>query len=156
MKPLVQISLKVFILCTLLVMLQTAIIDDLFGFPVNLAFTTIIALATLTNLFEAVLASLLFISFSAMLSYDGFLPWIYLVIAIFASKFNPSNISDKFLVAIFFTLLLTPVNEIFNPYTSTFLYKVMAASIANVVILFPLYFVIKSFFKEDRTLTFRN
>ncbi len=149
-----RLTLKVIGFCFLIIIIQTAIVDDFFGLQLNLPYITLISFASLLGIFENVVASLFFCSMISLLSYDSHVPWIYLIIAIIANKINPENIADKLIVCIVFCLLFTPILEMFNPNSSSYFYRVLSASLINVVSVIPMYFLVDFLFSKTNTLRF--
>jgi hypothetical protein len=143
-----KIILKVFLFCFAIICLQLSIVQDFLGFSINFPLACIIAFSTMLSMFETVLASVFFMSFVFLLSYDSQLIWAYPVIGIMASKFNPEDIEDKFLVSIVFSLIFGPLLEFFNPNSSGYLNKILYASLSTVIAVIPIYFMIHFFFKQ--------
>lgn len=139
-----------------MVIVQTALVDSFFGLQLNLPYVVIISFASLLGLYESVIASLLFCSMISLLSYDSHVAWIYLVIAIVANKLNPENIADKLLVCIIYCLLFTPIMEMFNPNSSSYLYRVFSSSLINVILVIPMYFLVNMIFSKTNTLRFSH
>jgi hypothetical protein len=132
----------------MLMCLQLALVQEFMGFSLNLPLACIIAFSTLLSMFEAVLASILFMSFVFLLSYDSQIIWAYPLIAIMASKFNPEDIEDKFLVSIVFALIFSPLLELLNPNSSEYLSRILYSSLSTVVTVIPVFFMTKFFFKH--------
>lgn len=151
MKPLTKLSLQIFLFCFLLMSLQIAVVSDFFGFTLNFPFACVIAFTSLLTLYEATLAALIFMIFISMFSYDSQILWIYPVIAIIGTKLNPSNIDDKFLVCIAYVLIFTPLLEIFNSSNVNFISRVLNSSLSTVITVIPLFFLVKLFFKSQKT-----
>lgn len=86
MSDLIKQSIKIALFAFLVVIVQVAVVTQLSDLPINLAFCTIIASASLLGFLEvSVLCGALLVA-SSLLVYSGFVFWIYPVIGIIASQ----------------------------------------------------------------------
>lgn len=131
-------------------LLQVSLVKPIMGLTPNLAFATIIAFASLGSFFETILASLIFATLTTNFSYNSQILWVYVLIALIAVKFNPDNIADKFIVCLGYSLLLTPMLEIFNPMHTDFLERITSAELSNLVSSALMFFVVKLFFSTNK------
>lgn len=135
-------------------LIQISLVSEIAGFIPNLPFACIIVFASVLSLYETALAGLIFMVLITMFSYNSHVLWIYPLIAILAAKLNPASIDDKFLVCIVYCLLLTPILEIFDPSGSGFIAKTLNTSLGVIFTAIPLFFVVKIFFKTQKSTMF--
>jgi hypothetical protein len=155
MSDILKLSIKVSIFALLIVAIQVALISQITELPINLVFATIIAFASLLGLFENVLVSGIFCIACTMLVYDSFVFWIYPLLAIITHKVNPTHIADKLLVCIIAVFLLTPIIELFNPSSLSYIQKIVSALLFNLITTIPMYFIVKMiFYKRRQSLSF--
>lgn len=154
MNPLVKLSSRIAIFSLAIVVLQVSVMQLYWGLEFNLISGAIIALASLLGIYETVLASLIFTIATTMLSYDSSVSWIYIIIAIIASKINPSSIADKFLVAIIYCFLFSPLMAFFDPSSKAYLIKLLNYSFTTVITMIPCFFIIKMNLDRIKELNF--
>jgi len=156
MSDLIKQSIKIALFAFLVVIVQVAVVTQLSDLPINLAFCTIIASASLLGFLEvSVLCGALLVA-SSLLVYSGFVFWIYPVIGIIAHRINPNHIADKFLVSIIGVFIFTPILEMFNPSSLNYLQKIISALLFNVMATIPMYFLVKIlFYRRKQALSFR-
>lgn len=146
MKQNIFLGIKVFLFCFFILIVQIALVEEFRFSSVNLVFGSLIVFSSILSTTEVILGSVFFTVFSAMLFYNGDILWVYPIVAIGASKFNPEQIPDKFLLCLIYTILLTPVLEIFNPSSLSYLEKVSEGILVNLVSIIPLFFLVKFIF----------
>lgn len=151
MKPLSKISLKILLFSFIVINLQIAIVGNCYGFTVNLPFASIIVFAALLSLYEAVFAALIFMVLTSIFSYDSQILWIYPILAFIAVKLNPSHIDDKFLVAVIYSLVFTPLLELFSLSNQEYLARTLNSSLSTIASVILLFFIVKFFFKTQKT-----
>ncbi|MEY3369908.1 MAG: hypothetical protein RLZZ361_578 [Cyanobacteriota bacterium] len=156
MSEILKTSIKIGFFAFLIVVVQVAVVSQLTDLPINLAFCTIIAFASLLGLLEvSVLCGALVVG-STLLVYNGFIFWIYPVIGIIAQRINPYHIADKLLVSIMGVFVFTPILELLNPSSLNYLQKIISALLFNLITTIPMYFLVKIlFYKPKQALSFR-
>lgn len=156
MSDILKRSIKIGLFAFLIVIVQVAVVSQLTDLPINLAFSAIIAFASLLGLLEiSVLTGALVVG-STLLVYNGFIFWIYPVIGIIAQRINPYHIADKLLVSIMGVFVFTPILELFNPSSLNYLQKIISALLFNLITTIPMYFLVKIlFYKPKQALSFR-
>ena len=144
-------SLKLFLIAALVLSLQTAVLKELINFEINLVLVSIICIACFTSLNLSILTGIFFVLVINLLTYNSSFYWIYLLLAIVANQFNPKQLEDKFLVAVFYCALFSPVFElIYTPFKDNLLHKCIMATLINTLALIPMYFLIKFLIKEKK------
>lgn len=145
-----RLASKVVFYCFWIVIVQTSLITDQFPLQINLVFCSLMIFASLFGFFENLVAGIFFCVFSSMLFYNSDIYWFYPIFSIVASKINPEQIQDKFLVCILYVILITPIYEIFNPLNISYTDRLIENVLINVATMTPLFVITKFFFKERR------
>jgi hypothetical protein len=109
-----------------------------------------IVFASMLGVLENLAASVFFTVFYSMLFHNGDIYWFYPVIAVLASKFNPEQIADKFLICVLYTIFFTALHEIFNPSSLSYFDKIMEGTLVNLITMIPLFLLIKVLFGKER------
>jgi hypothetical protein len=148
MKKEIFLVFRLFLFCFFVSMVQVSLVQEFTQLNVNLLFSSLIVFAGIRNTKEVILANLFFIILSTMLLYDASIPWIYALVSITASRLNPEQIPDKFLLCMIYTIFLTPIIEAFNPMTSSYIEKISEGILVNLISMLPLFFLIKFFFHK--------
>lgn len=132
---------KLALIALVLVLLQTSLLSGFELLSINLPLAVIFVSSTLlTSTNNLIFASMLTIMVSLM-TYDGTIFWSYPLLALVASKINPTQVSAKFLVAIIFSIMFTPVFEFIYAGSMN---NIIAASISNLVSTILLYWLLKA------------
>lgn len=145
LKEHILLAVKVCFYCFFVLLLQTALIGDLYltDVQVNLVFCSLIVFASTLTLFETVVAAVFFTVASSMLLFDGDIYWFYIVGAALAAWINPAFIPDKFLISLLYTLTFTPLFELMSPSSTPYWDRTMEAVLLNVLTVIPLFVIVK-------------
>ena len=84
----------------------------------------------------------------SLLTYDSTIFWSYPLLALLASKINPEQVSAKFLVAVIFSLIFTPVFEFVYAGSMN---SWLTASISNLISSIILFWTLKPVLKNGNT-----
>jgi hypothetical protein len=156
MSDLLKLAIKIVLFALLIILAQVAIVSQLTDWPINLAFSAIIAFASLLGLFEVCVLSGTLLTASSLLIYSDFVFWIYPVIGILGQKINPYHIADKLLVSIMGVFLFTPLLELFNPSSLNYFQKIISALLFNLITTIFMFFLVKIlFYRPKKALSFR-
>ena len=140
--------------CFVVINLQLALVGDYLGFTFNFPFATVIVFASLLSLYESCLAALIFMVMISCYSYDSQILWIYPIIAFIGVKLNPNSIDDKFLVTIVYSLLFTPLLELFSYSNQAYFTRTLNSCLSTIASVVILFFIVKSLFKSQKTSRF--
>ena len=153
MRERVWSAAKILLFSLLVWSLQTSLFSslDLLGTPINLILCSLIVFASYLSLFEVIVASIFFAAFTSMLLYDAQIYWYYPILAIIARFVNPDQISDKFLVAFFYTLFFTTIYEFFNENTLAFYDRLIGGILVNLLTMLVLFIVVRIVFPRSHT-----
>jgi hypothetical protein len=156
MSDLLKLAIKIVLFALLIILAQVAIVSQITDWPINLAFSAIIAFASLLGLFEVCVLSGTLLTASSLLIYSDFVFWIYPVIGILGQKINPYHIADKLLVSIMGVFLFTPLLELFNPSSLNYFQKIISALLFNLITTIFMFFLVKIlFYRPKKALSFR-
>jgi hypothetical protein len=156
MSDLLKLAVKIVLFALLIILAQVAIVSQITDWPINLAFSAIIAFASLLGLFEVCVLSGTLLTASSLLIYSDFVFWIYPVIGILGQKTNPYHIADKLLVSIMGVFVFTPILELFNPSSLNYFQKIISALLFNLITTIFMFFLVKIlFYRPKKALSFR-
>ncbi len=142
------LALKVVVYCTFVLLLQTALIGDLYltDVQVNLLFSSLIVFASCLSFFETIIAASFITISISMLLYDSQIYWFYPIAGALASWMNPNFVPDKFLIAILYTISFTPLFELMSTSSTPYWDRTMESVLLNVLTVIPLYVIIRLVF----------
>ncbi len=103
-----------------LLALVLLLLQIVFAPRVNLLFTAILVFASLLGFYETLFMAVIAASLSVALLYHSNYPWLYIVFAVLATKLNPKQIPDKFIVSLLYAIFFTAIYECFNPNSSAY------------------------------------
>lgn len=147
-ESLIQKNIKVLVFCLVVINLQTALLSSFAALPFNLAFSSILVIASLLGIYESVLAAMILCIGSSLLVYDHHIFWLYPLIALIANRINPPQISDKLLICIIYNLTFTPLIELLHPNVN-YMDRILMAMLTNLLCSIPLFFIVKFFFSSN-------
>ncbi|MDD9898729.1 MAG: hypothetical protein OXU45_07000 [Candidatus Melainabacteria bacterium] len=136
---------KLAALALVITLLQTSLLSSFEALAINLPVVAIfISSALLPAASNLIFATSLAIIVSLM-TYGDTIFWTYPLLALIASKINPEQVRSKFLVAIVFSIMFTPVFEFIYAGNMA---NITTASITNLVSSIILFWSLKPFFKQ--------
>lgn len=147
-ESLVQKNIKILIFCFVVINLQTSLLSGFPALPFNLAFVSVLVIASLLSIYETVLAASILCIGSSLLIYDQYIFWLYPLIALIANRINPPQIADKLLICIIYNLGFTPLVELLHPSTN-YTNQILTSILTNLLCAIPLFFIVKFFFSTN-------
>lgn len=139
---------KLFFLALILLALQISLVKEITSFNINLPLLSIIAIASFCSLELSLYTAMFYIATTYILSYNNTIIFGYAIAALLCYKCNPKNIEDKFLVAMFYCLVLSPIFEIiYNPIKDNLIQSSIQNTITNMICMIPIYFIVKTTLK---------
>jgi hypothetical protein len=147
-ESLVQKNIKILIFCFVVINLQVSLLSGFAALPFNLAFVSILVIASLLGIYESMLAASILCIGASLLIYDHYIFWLYPLIALIANRINPPQIADKFLICIIYNLGFTPLIELLHPSTN-YTNQILTSILTNLLCAIPLFFVVKFFFSNN-------
>lgn len=152
-QSLIQKNIKLLVFCFVVINLQTGLLSDFAPLPINLVLSVILVMSSLLSLYESVLAATILCVGSSLLIYDHHIFWVYPIVAVIASRINPPQIADKFLICIIYNLAFTPLIELLHPNTN-YIHQILTATLANLLCSITLFFIVKFFFPANMRNTY--
>ena len=124
--------------------LQVAVLKEITDISINLPLVAIIAIASFSSLSVSIYTSTFLVIAISLLSYNSSVYWTYILVAYITNQFNPKNLEDKFLVAVFYCLIFSPIFElIYTPVRTELVDKSISVTLINLATLIPVYFILK-------------
>lgn len=149
MKEKVWQFFKATVFVCFVITLQIAVLKEFSTLGFNLPLVSIIAISSFVNLEISIYSASLSIVLINLLSYNNSFYWSYLIVAILVNQLNPKNLEDKFLIALFYCVILSPIFElIYTPLHENLINKCITSTLINLATIIPLYFILKIFFIE--------
>ena len=128
---------QISIISILAVFLQVLLVPVSSSLPVNIALCTLVYLLTVEDIYEALFGSILIAELVSIFSAQSDFSLLYPLLAFCAVKFRPEQISEKFYICVFYTLLASLVFA----FGSGSLIKAIISNLATVT---PIYFLLNA------------